>query len=134
MKKILTGLMLMLAIISSVANAGWDGVTVHSRANCGNNESITWQYMVPFTWRVVSFHYPESTNREAYHVINTGYANTWRQAAVHWGESFQPWPTGRYYVYGYHFYWDWTFNREVYDANTDANDCNIYDGWWDKNK
>jgi hypothetical protein len=104
------------------------------RANCGgNNESITWRYMVAYTWKVISFHYPESLNRNEYHVVNTGYATTWRQAAVHWGESFKQWPIGRYYVYGYHFYWDWNYNREVYDAATDANDCKIYDGWWDKN-
>lgn len=126
---------IILLLIPVACNAGWNGTTVHSRANCdpnlGVNESITWWFLHPHQWRIVSFHYPNVLNRNISHANNTGYAFVWRQAVVHWGESFPS--NGHYYVYGYHYYWDEYFNKEVYDANTEATNCNLYDGWWDKN-
>ena len=114
------------------AIAGWDGTTAHSRANCLNNESITWWFGHSFFWRVASFHYPEYSDRNHFHFQNSGYTKTWRQGVVHWGEpQGKYWPIGRWYVYAYHFWWDEVHNREVYDTNTDAYDCKIYDGWWD---
>lgn len=122
----------MLMAVCTTLCAGVNGTTAHSRANCGNNESITWWLFHSFPWKVVSFHYPEANDRSRYHVIDTGYTNTWRQAAVHWGEAgTSRWPIGRWYVYAYHYVWDPIYNREVFDTNTEAVDCNIYDGWWD---
>lgn len=81
-----------------------------------------------FPWRVVSFHtenYKKTPKK--YHHIDTGYATTWRQAAVHWGEGKTP--TGYYFVSGFHYLWDrnhaWLFE------NTTTDNCSIYDGWWD---
>jgi len=38
-------------VISAHAHSGLDWTTVHSRANCLNNESITWWYLHPYAWR-----------------------------------------------------------------------------------
>ena len=106
-------------------SAGINATTVHSRANCINNESITWYLGHSFIWRVVSIH--QQGAEGPYHVMDTGYTNTWRQAAVHWGES----TGGNYIVWGYHYLYNWGNGR--YFASTEAEDCAIYDGWWDYN-
>ena len=116
----MTACALMVASLS--ANAGLWGTTAHSRANCVNNESITWYAGHSFNWRVVSFH----NINGGYHYIDTGMGYTWRQAAVHWNESY---PGGKYFVSGFHYYED--RGRQVLDVNTTASDCSIYDGWWD---
>ncbi|WP_131779310.1 hypothetical protein [Legionella bozemanae] len=114
-------------ILSGTVFAGINGTTVHSRANCINNESITWYLGHSFPWRVVSFHTPDYKHNSSYHYIDTGYINTWRQAAVHWGEGTTP--SGYYLVVGFHYILernhDWLFD------NTQVDDCSIYDGWWD---
>lgn len=109
------------------AHAGMAAPTAHSRANCGNNESITWFAFAEYNWRVVSFHnYNWNHPGQGYHYIDTGMAQTWRQAAVHWGESA---PGGTYLVDGFHYFL--YAGREWLDVNTRATDCSIYDGWWD---
>ena len=59
-------------------------------------------------------------------------AYTWRAAAY----DFFTDPAGpdakNYWVQGYHFYMDYD-GTYVYDAYTQAGDCAIYDGWWDRN-
>ena len=108
-------------------HAGIYATTAHSRANCVNNESITWWLGHSFFWRVISFHnYDLNHPQKGYHVINTGMYETWRQAAVHWGESG---PGGSYFVSGFHYFI--YRNHEILDVNTQASNCNIYDGWWD---
>ena len=47
---------IMQRIFSSIAYSGINGTTAHSRANCGNNESITWWLGHAYDWRVVSIH------------------------------------------------------------------------------
>lgn len=103
--------------------AGINGTTVHSRANCGNNESITWYLGHPFRWRVVSIH---EQNKRRGHMIDTGWDTTWRQAAVHWGEGV----SGGWTVTGYHYYIGYAQGKIPFEI-THAEDCNIYDGWWD---
>ena len=77
-----------LLAVSISAHAGLWGTTAHSRANCFNNESITWYAGHSFDWRVVSFHnYNVNRPSDGYHYIDTGMSYTWRQAAVHWNES-----------------------------------------------
>lgn len=120
----------LLFFIVKASMAGAFGKTIHSRANCANNESITWYANNPDTWLVVSFHYRDIDNQAYYHVVNTGWAYTWRQAAVHWGESVDRWPVGRWRVVGYHYSYDYIYDREVYDGVTDVHDCSIYNGWW----
>ena len=112
-------------ILSMNAYAGIMAPTAHSRANCGNNESITWHLGHSYWYRVISFHYPIK-GKNINHVEDTGKAFTWRSAAVHWGESF---PGGQYFVQGFHYYYPW--GEERLDVMTSASDCNIYDGWWD---
>jgi hypothetical protein len=113
--------MIGCALLSTTmsANAGLWGTTIHSRANCMNNESITWYANHSFYWQVVSFHNYNYNNPSAgYHYIDTGMSLTWRQAAVHWNESG---PTGTYGVTGFHYYLD--RGRKILDNNTYANDC-----------
>ena len=58
--------------------------------------------------------------------MDTGKGYTWRQTAIHWGESGL---NGNYYVLGMHYYYP--NGRETLDVKTDARDCAIYDGWND---
>lgn len=116
-----------LSVIALDSFAGVRGPTAHSRANCGNNESITWWLGHARDWRVVSFHNYDKDNAKAgYHYIDTGMGHTWRQAAVHWRESG---PTGKYQVNGYHYFYE--RGHEILDVTTTAINCSIYDGWWD---
>ena len=127
MKKILPSLILLCFIAN--AQAGIHSPTAHSRANCGNNESITWYLKDSYWWRVISYHYytknPSNPNAP-HHTIDTGKGYTWRQAAVHWGESVSG---GNYYVMGIHYYYP--NGQETFDAKSEAVDCSGYDGWWD---
>ncbi len=111
-------------IFSLPIHCGINKTTVHSRANCMNNESITWWLGHSFNWRVVSIHQHHKDG--PYHVIDTGYNTTWRQAAVCWGEAgFKD----KWIVTGFHYLKGWGNGR--YFDKTDATDCNIYTGWWD---
>lgn len=107
------------------ANAGVTATTANSRANCINNESVTWWLGHPYNWRVVSTH---SNIYGGGHLIDTGYSNTWRQAAIHWNEA--PLDDHRWYVAGYHYLAEYASGRTPF-AITYAINCNIYDGWWD---
>lgn len=107
--------------------AGLNRTTVHSRANCINNESITWWLNHPYDWRVVSVH-ANIYGTDKDHIIDTGYAVTWRQAAVHWGEA--PLNDHRWVVSGYHYLSTYAKGKVPFDTTT-AGDCSIYDGWWD---
>jgi len=120
----ITKISLSICCILSIcaAHSGFKFLTSHSRANCINNESITWWFEHSMTLRTRSTHY---YNNKFKHTIDTGWQNTSRSAAVHWGEGHG---TG-WYVHGEH----WVFtDRPTHWATTDATDCNIYDGWWDK--
>lgn len=116
---------LLLGLQINSADAGFNATTVHSRANCYNNESITWWLNHSFNWRVVSIH---ANIYGGYHQIDTGFNNTWRQAGVHWGEA----PIGdhRWTVSGYHYLASYGNGKIPFDS-TNAGDCGIYDGWWD---
>jgi len=123
-KNIIAGALLLLNLN---ANAGLYATTIHSRANCVNNESITWYAGHSYDWRVYSFHWYDMNNtKKGYHVIDTGMSRTWRQAAVHWGESN---PGGKYMVHGAHYYL--YLGHQLLDNVTDVTDCSIYNGWWD---
>lgn len=122
MKKI--AMLLCAGLFFNSSYAGINGMTVHSRANCVNNESITWWLLNPNNWRVISIH--KSVDGVS-HLIDTGYYVTWRQAAVHWGEGNSP--QQYWQVWGYHYLSGYMNN--YYFADTYAVDCNIYNGWWD---
>lgn len=106
--------------------AGLHGLTAHSRANCVNNESITWHAGNSYWMRVISFH---NYNHVQQHVLDTFRIYTWRGADVCWGEA----PKGRgdpWDVYAYHLLYDGWGKEYVYQISS-VNDCSIYDGWWD---
>jgi len=111
-------------LLISIANAGFNGFTMHSRANCGNNESISWDARNYYTLGTVSHHYYKG---QFNHGISTGWEYTWRSAAVHWFEAN---PGSGWRVIGYHWIKVGTEQRLL--LVTDVSDCSIYDGWWDK--
>jgi hypothetical protein len=113
--------LMILVLFSSISHAGLNKTTVHSRANCLNNESITWWRGNSFDWRVVSIHKHISTNET--HMIDTGYIFNDRVAAIHWGEGVR----GGFVVWGYHYLS--TYHKTVPFDKTYAEGCNIIDGW-----
>jgi hypothetical protein len=121
-KLVLAGLL----VTSLSCHAGSLALTAHSRANCVNNESITWWKGHQLWMRVISFH---NYNGVQQHVIDTFSAYTWRAAAVCWGEA-PNYPTGKWAVFAWHLLYD-NWGKEYVYANTDVNNCSIYDGWWD---
>ena len=118
-------LSMMLGTVPHSSDAGMVSTTVHSRANCINNESITWWFNHPYDWRVVSTH---SNIYGGGQPIDTGYTVTWRQAAVHWNEA--PLNDHRWVVSGYHYLSDYGNGRVPFETTTVGN-CSIYNGWWD---
>jgi hypothetical protein len=117
---------LLLALQSNSVSAGVWGTTIHSRANCLNNESITWWANNPNWWHVISVHFDDYNNtRSPSHTIDTRMGYTWRQAAVCWGEGV---PGRRNFVVGYHYYL--VRGVEYLDDNTRASGCTLYNGWW----
>ena len=118
-----------LILLSINGHCGRNGPTHHSRANCVNNESISWDYLNPHNYAVVSFHtknylLPEP-ERET-HRLDTGWAFTHRQAAVCWGEA--PTKYNYYLVNGYH--WEIVDKKAKLRKNTLTSDCSISEGWF----
>lgn len=128
MKKVLILISILISLSPSIY-PGVKRVTVHSRANCaGNNESITWWLGHTRIWRAVSEHL---RGGHYIHLVDTGYNDTWRAAAVHWNES---WTSYLYVVNGLHYIQmrDGPHaGQRFLTSKTFADDCNIYDGWWD---
>ncbi len=112
----------LVSFMPAYSYAGLKSFTMHSRANCVNNESISWQANNTMVLRTLSGH--ANASQIITHVIDTGWENTWRSAAVHWGEG-----RGGWLVIGNH-YQCIEGNVEFIDW-TEATDCSIYDGWWD---
>ncbi len=113
--------------VSTISHAGFYSTTIHSRANCINNESITWFKDHYFNWHVISFHnYDVNHPSKGYHAVDTGKVYTWRAAAVCWGEAA---PGGSYFVKGFHYYID--RGHEILDNTTEASGCGLDKGWWD---
>lgn len=113
--------MFLLALtMSGTALAGLHGLTHHSRANCGNNETISWHAGHSYWLWVVSRH----RNEHEDHQVIQDWSLTWRAAAVHWGEGRGGWS-----VEGHHWMLD-DYGRPVEITNEYVTDCSIYDGWW----
>lgn len=114
-------------IMLESAFAGFNGLTYHSRANCGNNESISWDWTHDWVFYTQSDHY-NARNGSLIHSVYMPLQMTWRSAAVHWGEGKGGWK-----VIGSHYrlYTDGSKRCEALETVTD---CSIYDGWWDRNK
>lgn len=116
----------LLAIgLYSSANAAFNGLSIHSRANCVNNETISWDWTHYWTLNTQTAHYQ---NGRLIHQYVTGWQNTWRSAAVCWGEG-----RGGWYVVGNH-YIAYKSGDMIPLGSTNVTDCSIYNGWWDKNK
>ena len=113
---------LTLLAINMNSYAGFAGLTTHSRANCANNESITWHF--GHSYRLLT--YSAHIDRMGYmHEVKAAWANTWRSAAVHW---FEAKPGSGYNVIGNHFWFKDGKRSKI--RETLATDCAIYDGWW----
>lgn len=112
-------------ILTSNKYAGIAGLTQHSRANCANNESITWhlnQYQKLLTVSTHQHYNNGSLTHE--HTLMTGWDYTWRSAAVCWLEGLSGWRVwGRHYIQK---------NYQAYELpGTYATDCSLDRGWWD---
>jgi hypothetical protein len=123
-------LLIIIFFFPLSAISGFNGLTHHSRANCLNNETISWDATRTWNMLVVSDHVLESGTLD-YHQVRTGdeATQTWRAAAVHWGEGIDS--TIHWKVVGFHY----VFTDEGlcdFEEDTEAEDCSIYDGWWDK--
>jgi hypothetical protein len=119
-----------LLTLAATSHAAFNGISDHSRANCLNNESITWDYTEAHRLVVVSFHTADYMNRMGQyhrHRMQTFWDTTRRAAAVHWGEGKTS--AGYYLVQGWH--WEYIGKNEILRANTSVDDCSIYNGWWD---
>lgn len=125
MKK--TALIAIAIITCNISYAGFNGVTHHSRANCGNNESISWDWQNDWYFWVNSEHIDTRTGTIV-HAIVEKWQKTWRRAAVHWGEGTHGWT-----VHGSHYMLA-SNGKPLLMADEYVEDCSIYDGWWDKNK
>lgn len=114
-------------LLSSHSYAGFNGVTHHSRANCANNESISWDWGHNW-WFWVNSQHIDIRSGTIVHTLASNWQFTWRNAAVHWGEG-----RGGWRVHGLHWMKD-SRGEPVLVAEEDVNNCSVYDGWWDKNK
>lgn len=131
MNKIITILAAFL-FLSSGAYAGFKELTWHSRANCGNNESITWHFGHNYELFTISNHLPPRGGLHQLYSHNSvdgrpQYEITWRSAAVHWGEAV---PGSGWVVGGRHYIIQ--NRKERLLGTTDVVDCSIYNGWWDR--
>jgi hypothetical protein len=118
-----------LLIVSLNLQAGFSGPTHHSRANCINNESISWDNKNAHNYAVVSFHTPNYLRGDLpAHRIETPWAYTRRQAAICWGEGNGLHTPNYYLVNGYH--WEVVNNKTELQENTLTDYCSLGDGWF----
>ena len=115
----------MVLFLCNTANAGFNALTIHSRANCANNESISWHFNHNYNLFTTSDHIDGRTGTVV-HSVATGWQYTWRSAAIHWGEG-----RGGWVVHGYHWIKDES-GRVICLGEETVSDCSIYDGWWDQ--
>lgn len=117
----LLGISLSGFAVPMVANAD---LTWFSRANCINNESISWHAWNPEWLWTNTHHYKNGTylhcdNNVGNRCTGSSWQQTWRGAAVHWNEGF----IGGFYVFGQH--WRWSPSTGTYLlGNTSATGCN----------
>lgn len=111
----------LFSLLTMQVNAGVFSFTMHSRANCVNNESISWQGNQAYYLRTISRHY---YNHYLAHIVDSEWDFTKRSAAVHWGEG-----RGGWYVVGLHY--EGVNGNPYLIGQTAVPDCSIYDGWWD---
>lgn len=115
-------LIMLLLLASTNCFAGLHSITHHSRANCGNNESISWHAGHSYWFWIVSRH--RGHNQD--HQLVANWSVTWRSAAVHWGEGKGGWT-----VEGHHWMKENEWGMPYQVAEENVSNCSIYDGWWD---
>ncbi len=122
MKKVI--LVLVWAYLVT-AYAGFKDLTIHSRANCVNNESITWHAGHSYNLMTISKQvYSEKGKVRKKKEVIANWDYTWRSAAVSWNEGYGGWE-----VWGYHYI---KIGKDIQILGaTHVTDCSIYDGWWD---
>ena len=130
----------LFIVCFSNAYAAANSFTNHSRANCFNNESISWdgraifRTAYKFDAAVISQHFPAltyfSTLFSPYHLATTGAQfDRWRVAAIHIGEgstigvNILP----GHIVRGYH--WLRINSRRIPLSYSFATDCNLSQGF-----
>lgn len=103
------------ATVTAPANAG---LVFFSRANCINNESISWDWPGNNRWLWTnSFHLKNGRWEEP---IRTGWEYGYRSGAVHWFEGLNR----GYFVTGNHFQFLPGYG-EVHLGRTETTHCNI---------
>jgi len=120
-KQLLT---ISLVIAANLSHASQNGLSIHSRNNCGNNESISWDGTKTHHLGTNSYHFHQNTKS---HPIGSGIAQTNRSAAVCWGEGTGGWVK----VYGEHYLFQNGNTKLIWLKTTEVTDCSIYDGWWE---
>ena len=104
-------------LITQQASAG---LIFFSRANCVNNESITWDWPGNNFW-LFTFGQHYDYQRGAWEpMLSTGWEYTYRSAAIHWGEGFR----GGYYVVGDHYMWVTGYGT-LYMGRSQTAGCNL---------
>lgn len=121
MKKV--SILLATLVIGNSAHAAFNMISHHSRANCGNNESISWDGTGPHSFWVNSTHVNLRTGKVVC-AMSSGWIETRRNAMVHWGEGTSGWA-----VIGEH--WMWVNGKPKQVQYEMVQDCSIYNGWWD---
>lgn len=119
--------LLATVIVSNPANAGLSGLTHFSRANCFNNESISWDGMSRLTGAVNSRHIKFSSpgNIVVYHVLSLSMRQVEPDGfsgvkAMHIGEGNWGWE-----VFGTHS-WFINGNPNLFrQTKTSAHNCNL---------
>lgn len=94
------------------------GLVWFSRANCVNNESITWDWPGTNYWLWTSSYHRKNGVWDS--GASTGWVYSFRAAAVHWGEG----TSGGYYVVGDHWRWISYYGTQTL-GRTYATDCNL---------
>ena len=121
MKKIIIAVLVFS--LSNISHVGIHSLTIHSRANCGNNESITWHKGHSYYLLTVADHLYWNNY---IHSIGTGWEYTWRSAAIHWGEGNGP---SHWHVQAGHYIKDCEDCAPRLIGFTATDNCDIYDGW-----
>lgn len=116
------------------SNAGVNDLTFHSRANCiGFNESVTWRLGYAYELRTTSYHDNQYNDNYDHGLVDPPtppgegdqYRKTWRSIAYHGREAYYQ---QEYKVHGWHWIREGGKTRKL--GETWAEDCSIYDGWW----
>jgi hypothetical protein len=118
---------IILTLLLSTINTSYaalNALSIHSRANCLNNESISWDGFHYWILATESWHYRVG---EPVHLVGSGWENTWRSASVHYGEGNR----GGYRAVGYHHIRYEGSDTDKLLGVTNVTDCNIYNGWWE---